>query len=418
MNKRSPFLRIALCLALAGLTAAAFGQSAIRIRIGTAAPEGSIWHEVLQQMEQDWERIAPDRLNVTIYPGGSQGDEAAMLGRVRTGLLQGVALSGAGLSQADDGVSALLVPMMLASWEELDYVWERLTPTLEQRLEREGFVVLNWGDVGWVYFFTKRPARTPDDVRGMRLFTSAGDPETERLYREFRFNPVPMSVTDMLPNLVTGVIDAFSVPPLFALADQSFSQAPHLLDMKWAPLVGATLIRRDTWEQIPEDLRPRLLQAAREAAERRREEIRLLGDSSIDVMKDNGLGITPVDRRLRRLWRTEAENAWDAMRGTMAPAGLFDEVLRLRARFRSAKIENLLIEANATDTPVALRRIYSTILDELDPEHGAATAGLIAALMDIAGDTDDAGERRSLYTEVLDLDPDHEAAGRGLAAIE
>ena len=43
----------------------------------------------------------------------------------------------------------------------------------------KGFKVLNWADGGWVYTFTKKPAKTPDDVRRLKLFTSAGDPELE-----------------------------------------------------------------------------------------------------------------------------------------------------------------------------------------------------------------------------------------------
>ena len=418
MSRKAAFISLALCLAFAGLTLAVLGQSPIRIRIGTAAPEGSIWHESLQQMKQDWERIAGNRVKVTIFPGGTQGDEATMLDRVRIRQLQGVALSGAVLSQADNGVSALLVPMMISSDEELDFILERLIPTLDRRLEEKGFIVLNWGDVGWVRFFSKEKALSLEDIRKMKLFTSAGDPETERLYRDFRFNPVPMAVTDLLPNLVTGVIDAFSVPPLFALANQSFSRAPHMLDLKWAPLVGATLIRKDTWEQIPQDLRPQLMQAARKAADQRREEIRALDESSIAVMQEKGLEVAPIDRALSRRLHAEAEDAWSKIRGKMAPAELFDQVVDLRGKFRRERIETLLARARETGQSPELRKIYSTILDELDPDNEEAAKGLIATLMEIAAVTRDRAELHKIYSEVLALDPDHKKAREGLKAVE
>ena len=414
MSRRGILILVALCLMLAGLPVTGESQRAVRIRIGTVVPQGSIWHEVILQMEQDWESIAGGQVAVTIYPGGTQGDEATMLDSVRIKSLQAVALSGAGLAQVDNGVSALQVPMMFSSYEELDYVWERMAPVLEERLEQKGFILLNRGDVGWVHFFTKEPARTPDDIRATRLFTSAGHPETERLYRRFGFNPVPMAVTDMVTNLLTGLINAFDVPPLFALADQSFALAPHMLDLKWAPLVGATLIRKDTWEQIPENLRPRFLSAARNASESRREEIRALGDSSIAAMKENDLQVTAVDDELEAIWRSEAEDAWDEIRGGMVPEELFDQSLRLRNEFR---IEGLIAEARETDDPEELQRIYSMILD-LDPTHEAAIIGLIGALMAIAEETDETEALRQIYTRVLRLDSDHEDAAAALAAIE
>jgi TRAP-type C4-dicarboxylate transport system substrate-binding protein len=321
-----------LMLLLTGLPASA--QSPVRIRIGTAAPDGSIWDEVIEQMANDWRRIAGDRLNVIVY-AGTQGDEARLLDRIRIGSLEAAGLSGAGLAQADPGVSALLVPMLFESWEELDYVRAALEPTLEERLRARGLIVLNWGDIGWVHIFSREPVRTPDDLRSMRLFISDGDPETERLYDRLGFDPVPASVTDMVTNLRTGVIDAFAVPPLFALADQSFPLAPNMLALRWVPLIGATLIRQETWEQIPEDLRPRLLQAAGEATERRSAEIRETGETAIDQMRGYGLQVTPIDEATRASWEREIEAAWPELRGGMVPADLFDRARELVEEFRA-----------------------------------------------------------------------------------
>ena len=322
-------------LVTAGLVERGVAQETVRVRIGTAAPRGSIWHEILEQVQQDWERISDGSVRVQIYPGGVQGDESAMLDKVRAGVLQAVALSGAGLSQADRGVSALDVPMMMASYEELDYVRERMAPAIERRLESQGLVVLNWSDAGWVRFFSKVPVETPDDIRGLRLFTSAGDAESEQLYRDLNLRPVPSGVNDMVTNLQTGSIEAFAVPPLFAAADQSFALAPHMLDLRFAPVLGATLIDRETWERIPAALSAGLLRAAREATSSRRDEIRRLGDEAIEAMKANGLQVTPVSSDLADVWRRETEAVWPTWTGRIVPEDLFEEALRLRDEFRA-----------------------------------------------------------------------------------
>jgi hypothetical protein len=43
---------------------------------------------------------------------------------------------------------------------------------------------------------------------------------------------VPLAVTDLLPSLQTNLIQAFDVPALFALLDQSFGLAKNMIDLK------------------------------------------------------------------------------------------------------------------------------------------------------------------------------------------
>ena len=49
------------------------------------------------------------------------------------------------VADIDTSVSALQIPMMFRSWEEVDAVREQIRPVLEKKLEEKGFVVLNWG---------------------------------------------------------------------------------------------------------------------------------------------------------------------------------------------------------------------------------------------------------------------------------
>ena len=338
MSAAKYVVRLIVCIALLSLVPPVYSQRPLRFNVGTVAPEGSPWHEILQQMGQDWEKISDGTVSLRIYPGGVLGDETGMLRKVRIGQLQAVALSSAGLASIERSVSCLQIPMLIDTYEELDYVWDRIAPTLEARLEQQGFVVLNWGDVGWVYFFTKEPAKTPNDIRKLKLFTSAGDPEAEKVYKELGFRVVPLAVTDLLPALQTGLIEAFDVPPLFALLDQSFALAKNMIDVKWAPLVGATVVSKRSWERIPEQLRPRLLRAARAASQQRRSEIRKLGEDAVVEMQKRGLNVIHLDATTLAEWRAEAEAAYPKLRGGLVPADLFDEVVRLRNEYRSSRV--------------------------------------------------------------------------------
>ena len=327
-------LAMILTLVAVGHSPALHAQSAIRIRMGTIVPKGSLWDESLQYVRQEWRKISGGAVQVTIYSGGVLGDETEMVRQIRQGRIQAVALSSGGLSRIDPGVSCLQMPMMFSSYAELDYVRLRLTPLLERRIEAKGFKVLNWADGGWVHTFTKPVASTPDDVRRLKLFTSAGDPETERLYHEFGFHVVPLALTDLVTALQTGMIEAFSTVPLFAQLQESYRLAPHMIDVPWMPLVGGTVISQQAWEQIPAGSRAAMLEAAHASGERLRADIRGMGDQAVREMEKRGLTVVRVDAATRAAWKGSAESTYSRLRGSYCPADLFDEVQRLRNEFR------------------------------------------------------------------------------------
>ena len=337
MIRRLPILLafpVLAAAAIPGRSAAAPAGAPVTIKMATVAPEGSPWHDVLKQMSQDWEKVSAGKVKLRLYPGGVLGDEAALVTKLRIGQLHAAALSGVGLYRIDRGVACLGVPMMFDTYEELDRVRDKLAPRLEQAFEAQGFVVLNWGDAGWIRFFSKEPARTPDDIRRMKLFIAADDAETLELYRAFGAKPVPLAETDILASLQTGLITAFDVPPLLALLNQWFAVAPNMLDVRWAPLVGATIISRRSFMNLPADLRPQLLDAGRQAGARFRDDMRRLSEEAIPAMEKRGLKVHRPDPATIALWRREAEAAWPKLRGTMVPPDLFDEAKRLRDEAR------------------------------------------------------------------------------------
>lgn len=310
-------------------------DEAVRIRLATLAPDGSSWHLILKKMGERWAKAPGGGVKLVIYPGGVQGDEPDMISKMRVGLIQSAAVTAVGLAEIDAGVEALQVPMMFNSWEEIDYVRDRMKPVLEKRLEDKGFVVLNWGDAGWVRFFAKEKFARPDDVRKMKLFVWTADTKSIDLWKAAGFQVVPLAATDVLTNLQTGLINAFDTTPLAALGSQWFGLATHMLDMKWAALVGATVMTRKAWLTIPEAARAEVLKASRDAGDMLKSEIRTADQKAIEAMKSHGLQVTIADAATEAEWRKTAESAWPKIRGPIVPAEMFDEAKRLRDEYRA-----------------------------------------------------------------------------------
>ncbi|HWE50949.1 MAG TPA: TRAP transporter substrate-binding protein DctP [Bryobacteraceae bacterium] len=326
-------------LAATLLCAAMASAQTTVIRLGTLVPKGSSWHKILITMGDEWSKASNGKIELKIYPGGEQGDEPEMVDKVRIKKLQAVALSGAGLTGIDAGVAALQIPMMLNNYEELDYIRDKIAPRLEKEFLAKGFVVLNWGDAGWVHFFTKQPASSPDDIRKMKLCVLQGDNSTMRLYQLNGFHPVALAATDILPGLQTGLVDAIQSPPLLALANQWFGGAKNMLDIKFTSLVGATLIRKDVWDSIPKDVQEKMRESARVAGIGLREEIRKTEAQSVPLMRQFGLNVVHADDKTVAEWRALCEAIYPKLRGPYIPADLFDQVVKLRDEYRKAHPE-------------------------------------------------------------------------------
>ena len=307
------------------------------VKMATLAPEGSSWYRVLQEMGEEWRKVTGGAVTLRIYPGGVAGDEDAVIRKMRVGQIQAAAITGIGLAYLERSFYALHIPMMYGSDEEFDYVRDKYAPVLERKMEEKGFIVLNWGDAGWVHFFSKVPVVTPEEAKGLKLFMWSGDTNLVQLYKETGFHPVPLSTNDLLPSLQTGMVNGFSSTPLAALAFQWFGLAPNMADLRYAPLTGATVIDKRAWEKIPPEIRPRLLEASRAAGQKLRVEVRRLNREALGVMVKNGLKVHKVPPDVESRWRKMVENVYPQVRGKIMPAEAFDAVKRYRDEYRAGQ---------------------------------------------------------------------------------
>ena len=226
---------------------------------------------------------------------------------------------------------------MFRSLEEVDYVTEKVTPMLEQRLNQKGFVVLFWTDTGFVRFFSKRPLMTPDDLRKSKIFVSAGHTAELGIYRAMGYNPVSLEVSDIVPGLTSGMIDTVSTPPTIALAAQVDKVASNMLDMDWAPLIGAAIVTKKVWDKFSPEEQAALLKSAREAGKQIKADGRRESSESVEAMKKRGLTVNSLTPEANAAWDKLVQEAYPKIRGTAVPADVFDEIVKYLKEFREAQ---------------------------------------------------------------------------------
>lgn len=315
------------------LPAAAVAQDE-KVKLATLAPKDSPWHMILQDMGEEWKKASGGKLKLQIYTEG-MGDEPAMVKKMRIEQLHAAALTGVGLSEIVPEIMALQLPMLLRSDEELDFVREKMAPRFEAMMKKQGFIVLNWGEAGWCYFFGQEPLLSLADVKKAKLFCWAGGDGQFAGWKDIGANPVSLTPSEMHTALQTGRINAFATTPLAALSFQWFGLARNMSDMKWAPLIGATVITEKAWNNFPANWKAAFTVSAEKAGGRFRTETRQKSVEALEIMKKNKLIVHHAPDEVYPEWVKQARLAWPKLMGAHYSEELVKEIENHRDAYRA-----------------------------------------------------------------------------------
>ncbi|MFT5433283.1 MAG: TRAP-type C4-dicarboxylate transport system substrate-binding protein, partial [Myxococcota bacterium] len=247
---RSAFFRAALTVLLTcGLAAPAMADGPIVIKMATLAPANSAWMKVFKAAASEIEEKSKGRVKIKIYGGGSRGDEKVVIDKMKSGQLQGAAITSVGLAQIAPEVLVLQTPGLINNYKQLDYVREKLSDRFEKAFAKQGFKLVGWGDVGYTYLLSKTPVKTPDDLKNAKPWVWSSDPVMAELYKLAGAQATPLPVPEVLQNLTTGVIESFYGSPLAAIALQWFTHAKYITNKKLAIGIGATVVTLKVWNQ-------------------------------------------------------------------------------------------------------------------------------------------------------------------------
>jgi TRAP-type C4-dicarboxylate transport system substrate-binding protein len=309
-----------------------------QLKIGSLVPKNSLYHRQLMEVGEAWKKSQTGSPRFNVFTDGSQGGEAEMVRRMRIGQLQAALLSVVGLREIEPSIAALQnLPLAFRSWDELDYVREKMRPSMEKKFSDKGYIVLAWGDAGWVRFFSKQAAYSPDDYKKMKFFAWGAEAEQQEIMKSLGYTPVPLEPSDILPSIQTGMINVVPSTPYFALASQIYNSAPHMLEINWAPIVGAFVITKKSWDDMSPDAQKALRLSADTAGQVIRNQARKEVEEAVDAMKKRGLQVNKPNADQLKEWRALSESLYPRIRGKMVPAETFDEVFAHLKTYRASK---------------------------------------------------------------------------------
>lgn len=288
----------ALLLALACLGTPAQAAKTWELKFATLAPAGTTWVKLLEEWGEQVKQESDGRLVFKIYPGGVQGDEPDVLKKIRFGQLQGGAFTGYGIGQIYSPARVLELPFLFENIDEIDYVRERLMPSIEQGYRDSGYELVGWMEVGYIYFFSKEPIATLEDLGKRRIWFWQGDPLGKAFFDAAGLAPVPLSIIDVYTSLSTGMIDTVYAPPLGAIALQWFTKTQYITNVPMANGIGSLVVSRRFFQNLPQDLQKLLLRTGRETGGKLIAATRSDNREALALMKERGMTLVEADESL------------------------------------------------------------------------------------------------------------------------
>ncbi|MFA6434746.1 MAG: TRAP transporter substrate-binding protein DctP [Elusimicrobiales bacterium] len=324
-------LLLSVCLA-----AGAGAQTVVKF--ATLAPEGTAWMKVMHQFNDEVSAKTAGRVKFKLYAGGVSGDEKDVARKIRLGQLQAAGFTGVGLGEIAPETRVLDTPFLFKTAAEIDNTYKMLDADFRRIFESKGYILLGWTEVGNVYIFSNTPVTNPADLQKVKMWIWEGDPIAEATFSAMKIKPIPLSITDVMTSLQTGMINAVYSAPATLIPLQWYTKMKYALAAPIATASGAVVISKKVFELMSKDDRKAVLEAgdkyfkALTAASRRDNE-----RSILTLKKEHVVFSEPSGPETLAAFERMGEEARGALVGKLYTRELLEKIENALKQFRAKK---------------------------------------------------------------------------------
>ena len=248
-------MRRAVLLVLLTVLAVGAGHpvEAAQFKIATIAPDGSFWMNEARKAADEVKERTAGRVTFRFYPGGTMGDDAAVIRKMRIGQLHGGVFLAGSLASLVPDLNIYNLPLLFESYEQVDAVRAEIDPKLVDALGESGYHTFGLIEGGFAYIYTNFKAATFDDLKGRKAWLPEDDLIGKVLIEESGLSPVPLGLADVLTGLQTGLLDVVSGPPVAAVALQWFTKVKYVIDLPVVYTAGCVSLSERSWSELTEE---------------------------------------------------------------------------------------------------------------------------------------------------------------------
>ena len=287
-----------LLLTMAAVTVRAQTQKQTRWDLPAAYPASNFHTQNLQQFANDVERASGGQLKITVHPNAALFKAPEIKRAVQGGQAQAgeILLSNFANEWAIFGVDAL--PFLAESYDASMRLYQAQRPALEQRLAKQGMLLLY--SVPWPpqAVVAKRPITAGVDLKGVKW--RAYNPATARMAELLGAQPVTVQAAELAQAMATGVVEAYMSSAATSYEARTYEHIKYYIDVQaWLPK-NAVLVNQAAFKALSPAVQAVLLKAAAAAETRGWQLSRSKNLEYQQLLKDNGMTILPPSARLKQ----------------------------------------------------------------------------------------------------------------------
>lgn len=329
-------LRFALYAALVLSPLSAAAQTVVKF--ATLAPEGSTWMKAMRRFTEETTARTAGRVKFKIYAGGVSGDEKDVVRKIRLGQLQAGGFTGVGIGEMAPEARLLDTPFLFKNPKEIDYVYKTFDADFRKVFHNRGYVLLGWAEVGNVNIFSTTPVTKPEDLRNVKMWSWEGDPIAEATFAALKIKPIPLSITDVMTSLQTGMINGVYGSPLSVIALQWFARMKYVFALPLANASGAVVISKKAFDAVSKEDQQVMLELGEKHFRALTLQSRKENEQSVGILKAKKLVFTePAGPEVTVALEKAGEEARRALVGKLYSKELLEKVEASLKAFRAAK---------------------------------------------------------------------------------
>ncbi len=271
----------------------------VTVKLATMAPEGSIWMQEIEALNQELDSVTGGKVKFKIYPGGIMGDDDVVLRKMRVGQLDGALFTTNALSKMNSSYFVLTYPGLFENTSEVDHLLESQASYFTGSLREKGCEMLGIMSLGFTYAYTSTSIQTIDDMRNAKAWLWDNDPVMTSMYSHLGITPVSVGIGDVMTALQTGLLNTVFNTPTGIVSLQWYTRVKQMIDLPLTHSFGAFVLKSQAWEKIPEEIRPVVRELVQKHASEITRKTRQEDLKARDLMTKKNVTIMNPDQTLR-----------------------------------------------------------------------------------------------------------------------
>jgi len=304
MKSRREFLlqtgAVAVGTAVLGVPALARAQQKMVLKAADVHALGYPTVEAIVRMGKKLEAATNGRLSIQMFPAMQLGGEKEMIEQAQVGALQIARISLGPMGPVVDELNVFNLPFIFRDEAHMRKVIDG--PIGQELLDKisnspaSRLIALGWMDSGTRSLYTKKPVRSPADLKGQKI-RMMGNPVFVDTMNAMGGSGVMMSFSELYSALQTGVVDgAENNPP--SLLTQNHYQVTKFYSLTGHLIIPEIFIfSRRTWETMSKEDQDLIKKFSREAQLEQRGLWDKMVEDSVQKLKAAGVQFIEVDKK-------------------------------------------------------------------------------------------------------------------------